>query len=427
VSEIDDRIRQSLARQARSVPEQTDFDGLTNRITRRHRRSLQAVSVALVMALVAGPAFGFLAGRRGGEQESDVAIGSGGERVTVEDSPGGLPTVSLGGAVSDTLAAAGTDPTTGARYLPLIGGGVDGPLAKAFVRDIDGISIRVYRAAVDSSAEAGPEWQDLPGWCFPNGYAQADVSTADIVGIVSGPLYSELPSGPVGGSLGAIGVAEGKAHWVVVAQAPAGAARVRATFPDGQSDEMEPIDGLAVLVARASLEPGDMSQYDTTVPLVALDENGGSLGTGTATFGGYVETGPECYPSPDLPPPGEEQPADPDAARAEIEQLFGVKYEDRTREEHLANIDDPTGMDQVFDDLENGSFRTQVLGSRTVFEDLVFLSATKAAVRYHTEIPNFANGGTGPKLGEVNFVDGRWKLSRADVCRDVQLAAVTCP
>jgi hypothetical protein len=426
VSEIDDRIRQSLARQAGWVPERTDYDGLTDRISRRHRRRMQGVSVALVLALVAGPALGFLAGRRGGEAESDVATGSGGG-VTVDNASGSLPTVSLDTAGSGTMlpSASGGPGSSGEPLDGLPYSGLGGPLGKAFVRDLDGTKIRVYRAAVDAP-QSGPEWQDLPGWCFPNGYVQADVSTDDIVGIASGPLYSELPDGPIGGSLGAIGAAEGAPHWVVIAQAPADAARVRATFPDGQTDEMEPIDGVAVLIGRASLEPGDMAEYETTVPIEAFDELGGSLGTGTARYGGWIETGAECYPTPELPPPGEEQPADPAAARAEIEQLFGVKYADRTREEHLANIDDPSGMDEVFDALENGQFREQVLGSRTVLEDLVFLSATKAAVRYHTEIPNYANGGTGPKLGEVNLVDGRWKLSRGDVCRDVQLAGVNC-
>jgi hypothetical protein len=426
VSEIDDRIRQSLDRQAGWVPDRTDYDGLTDRISRRHRRRMQTVSAALVLALVAGPAFGFLAGRRGGAPESDVAIGSGGERVTVEDSSGGLPTVSLGSGGSDLAST--TDPGLSAR---LIDGfpysGLGGPLGKAFVRELDGTVIRVFRAAVDAEAEAGPDWQDVPGWCFPNCYVQADVSTADIVGIVSGPLYAELRNGSVGGTLGAIGVAEVAPHWVVVAQAPPDAATVRATFPDGQTDEMEPVDGVAVLIGRASIEPGDMAEYQTTVPLEAFDASGGSLGSGTASFGGYIEPGAECYPAPELPPPGDEQPADPAAARAEIETLFGVTYSDRTREERLGNLDDPTGMDQVFDELENGSYRTQVLGSRTMLDDLVFLSATRAAVLYHTEIPNYPNGGLNGQLGEVVFVDGRWKLTRAGVCRDIGLAGVTCP
>jgi hypothetical protein len=424
VSEIDDRIRQSLARQAGWVPDRTDYDGLTDRISRRHRRRMQYVSVALVLALVAGPAFGFLAGRRGGEAESDVAIGSGG--VTVEDASGSLPTVTLGSGASEAATLA-TGQTAGVGTYTLPIGGVDGPLAKAFVRNLDGTTIRVYRAAVDPSAQAGPDWQDVPGWCFPNGYVQADVSTADIVGIVSGPLYAELRNGSVGGTLGAIGVAEGAPHWVVVAQAPPDAATVRATFPDGQTDEMEPVDGVAVLIGRASIEPGDMAEYQTTVPLEAFDASGGSLGSGTASFGGYIEPGAECYPAPELPPPGDEQPADPAAARAEIETLFGVTYSDRTREERLGNLDDPTGMDQVFDELENGSYRTQVLGSRTMLDDLVFLSATRAAVLYHTEIPNYPNGGLNGQLGEVVFVDGRWKLTRAGVCRDIGLAGVSCP
>jgi hypothetical protein len=33
----------------------------------------------------------------------------------------------------------------------------------------------------------------------------------------------------------------------------------------------------------------------------------------------------------------------------------------------------------------------------------------------------------GRQLGEVVFVDGRLKVTRESVCRDVQLAGVSCP
>ncbi|MGH9229337.1 MAG: hypothetical protein ACRD07_11550 [Acidimicrobiales bacterium] len=273
---------------------------------------------------------------------------------------------------------------------------------------------------------------------------QADVSTGDAVGIVSGGLYAELPNMSVRGTLGAIGVAEGAPLWVVVAQAPAGAAILRATLPDGQADEMEPIDGVAVLVGPASIDPGDPAEFETTVPLEAFDAAGRSLGTGTARSGAHFpavvhdsaegsaplssdEQSAECFAPTELPPPGAEQPADPAAARAEIERLFGVRFADRTDEERLANLDDPTGMREVYEQLRKGPYAQQVLGSRTVVRDLVFLSATRAAVRYETEIPGYPPQAFGRQFGEVVFVDGRWKLTRESVCRDVRLAGVSCP
>ena len=229
--------------------------------------------------------------------------------------------------------------------------------------------------------------------------------------------------------LGAIGVAEGTPLWVVVAQAPAGAAILRTTFPDGQADEMEPIDGVAVLVGPASIEPGDPAEYETTVPLEAFDADGRPLGTGTARSGAHLEDeqSAECFAPSELPPPGDEQPADPAAARAEIEGLFGVRFADRTDDERLANLDDPTGMREVYEEMRNGPYAEQVLGSRPVFRDLVFLSATSAVVQYETEIPEYPPQAFGQQFGEVVFVDGRWKLTRESVCQSVQLAGVSCP
>ncbi|HET6836352.1 MAG TPA: hypothetical protein VFH30_21005 [Acidimicrobiales bacterium] len=444
MNELDHHIRRSLARQASSLREQPDLAALTERIAQHDRRRMRGLSVALAVALLAGPTLGFLAGRAGGQTRPDVVSGSGGERVTVEETPGSLPTVVLRG--SDSGAALGA-PGTAAQVVESGGAsllGANGPLAKSFVRDVDGTTIRVYRAAIDPRTYAGPPSWEPPAWCFPNGYVQADVSTADAVGIVSGSLYAELPSMSVVGSLGAVGVAEGAPQWVAVAQAPAGAAILRATFPDGQADEMEPIDGVAVLVGPASIEPGDPAEYETTVPLEAFDTDGRSLGTGTARSGASFPTelrdapespGPlsrdeqsaECFPPQELPPPGAEQPADPATARAEIERLFGVRFADRSDEERLASIDDPTGMREVYEQMRNGPYAQQVLASGPVFRDLVFLSATRAAVQYETEVPGYPPQAFGQQFGEVVFLDGRWKVTRESVCRDVQLAGVSCP
>lgn len=442
MTELDHRIRQSLARQASSLREQSDLEALSDRIAHRDRRRMRGISAALVLALLAGPTLGFLAGRGGGQTPTDVASGSDGERVTVEDTPSSLPTVVLGDSGSGAALAASESEAQIVESVPYPS--PQGSLAKSFVRDVDDITIRVYRAAVDPPTYAGPPWWEPPASCFPNGYVQADVSTGDAVGIVSGGLYAELPNMSVVGTLGAIGVAEGAPLWVVVAQAPAGAAILRATFPDGPADEMEPIDGVAVLVGPASIDPGDPAEYETTVPLEALDADGRSLGTGTARSGAYFpaelhdapyssaplssdEQGADCFAPSELPPPGAGQPADPAAARAEIERLFGVRFADRTDEERLANLDDPTGMREVYEQLRNGPYAQQVLGSRPVFRDLVFLSATRAVVQYESEIPGYPPQAFGQQFGEVVFVDGTWKLTRESVCREVQLAGVSCP
>jgi hypothetical protein len=438
MSELDDRIRRALARQAGSLREQPDLDGLTDRITSRDRRRVRGLSIALVLALLVGPALWFVTGRGDGRAHTDVASGPGGDRVTVDDASSPLPTMVLGGSGSGGSVAALGSSTEVLSSVPYPG--YTGPLARSFVREVDGTTIRVYRAAVDPPSSAGPPWWEPPPTCFPTGYVQADVSTADVVGIVAGGLYAERPDGPVGGTLRAVGIPEGAPRWVVVAQAPAGAAVVRATFPDGHVDEMEPVDGVAVLVGPASIDP-DSIDHDASASLEALDADGTSLGSGTARSDGYgwaaveeSDTGftesPEaaCFGPQELPPPGPEQPADPAAARAEIALLFGVRYSDMTDDERLARLDDTRGMREVYDQLVNSSgFREQVLGSRTIFHDLVFMSATRAAVQYETEIPGYQPQAFGLQYGEVVLVDGSWKLSRESVCRDVQLAGISCP
>jgi hypothetical protein len=178
--------------------------------------------------------------------------------------------------------------------------------------------------------------------------------------------------------------------------------------------------------------------------LEAFDADGSPLGTGTARSGASVPvevagepdgsaplTGggqsTKCYGPQELPPPGDEQPADSAAARTEIEGLFGVRFADRTDDERLAQLDDPTGMREVYEAMRNGPYAEEVLGSRPVFRDLVFLSATRAVVQYVTEIPGYPAEAFGKQFGDVVVADGRWKLSRESVCRDVQRAGVTCP
>ena len=164
MSEIDDRIRQSLARQAGWVPERSDYDGLTDRISRRHRRRMQGVSVALVLALVAGPALGFLAGRSGGRRSPTWRPGPAAgsrwtrhARVVADPQPG---RGRLRAAHDDGRRVSGE----GAYSIPF---GLSAPPRQGVHRDLDGTSIRVYRAAVDSSRRPARSGRTCPGWCSP--------------------------------------------------------------------------------------------------------------------------------------------------------------------------------------------------------------------------------------------------------------------
>jgi hypothetical protein len=321
-----------------------------------------------------------------------------------------------------------------------------GALGHAFDRDVNGTKIRVYRAAIELPTVDGPSWWTPPKWCFPNGTVQADVSNDAIVGLGRGSLYPELRDANVGGSLTLIGLAEQHPMWVAVVQAPKDAARVRATFAGGATDEMAPVDGLAVLVGAASADSTYTTPQAQSAAVEAFDGNGASLGRGEATLYGFAlaygaaaaaggldtptsSDTAQCAAPTTLPPPGTEQPADPAAARAAIERLYGHGYDEITMDERLARIDDPSGMREVFEQLQSGPYGSVVEGSTVVLKDLVFLSPTRAAVLTDTQVPTYPAGAFANQVGEVVLVAGTWKNTRATVCAALENggSGVSCP
>ena len=173
----------------------------------------------------------------------------------------------------------------------------------------------------------------------------------------TGSVYAELRDGAVvGGSLTAIGVSEGSAQWVAVVQAPKDAAKVRATFPGGATDEMEPVDGVAVLVGAADIAPDDSGVLQRDRATRGVRRIGCVRSEpGTASFGGYsmgayainVEPGAnDCVAPQELPAPGPEQPADVAAARQAVTDAFlaRARRARRVAGTEMAAIDDPTEL-----------------------------------------------------------------------------------
>jgi hypothetical protein len=58
-------------------------------------------------------------------------------------------------------------------------------------------------------------------------------------------------------------------------------------------------------------------------------------------------------------------------------------------------------MREVYEQMRTGPYADQVLGSRPAFRDLVFLSATRAAVHYESEVPGYPPRAFGQQFGEV--------------------------
>ncbi len=336
------------------------------------------------------------------------------------------------GATQDSFAAAGSR-TAESQGIAIAAGTWTGPygveMARFFDRDAGNAKVRVYHAEIETPVSAGPPWWQPADYCFPNGVVQADVSTDDIVGIVSGSTYASYKDTSLGGSLGIAGVAEQAPHWIAIAQSTADVATIRVTFPGGGTDEMKPVDGVAVLVAPAAVNDDQLVNDVEGLKAHAqsLDRSGAVVAEADLSlYGGYLGmSDPGCSAPQELPAPGAEQPADPEAARAEIASHFGGAGGASKVSDILGNLDDPRGMEETWNELLNGPFAEQAKKAETQFRDLVFLSATRAAVQYDVHIPDYMDFDN--RFAEYVLIDGQWKETRESLCRDIALAGVTCP
>jgi hypothetical protein len=446
MSEFDERVRRSLQQQGELIHDAPAPAELTARIVKRERRARRGLTVALVVALLAGPTLGFVAGRGGPQHEtSDVAETAAAKKdgnVIIHDDK--VPTIASAPALSGEHSA--TDSALSREYtqsqalagntassIVVAGGGVwTGPygveLARFFDRDAGKAKVRVYHADIETPLSAGPPWWEPADWCYADRVVQADVSTDDVVGIVSSSIYPALRDSTLGGALGLAGVSEGAPQWVAIAQTTTDVATIRATFPGGATDEMKPVDGVAVLVGNAQVTQAQLNdgQLDVKAHAQALDGSGVVVAEADLLLYGdqFAESDPGCYAPQQLPPPGDEQPADPDAARAEIASHFGGPAGARKVSDILANLDDPRGMEETWNELINGPFGEQAKAAETQFRDLVFLSATRAAVQYDVHIPDYMDFNN--RFAEYVLIDGQWKETRESLCRDIALAGVTC-
>jgi len=138
----------------------------------------------------------------------------------------------------------------------------------------------------------------------------------------------------------------------------------------------------------------------------------------------YCSTGGE--PPQALPAPGPEQPADSDAARSSVATAYTAAMDgDTAVAQRAAAIERGTSLVPVFEELRTGPYGAQVRSARTVIDGIVFLSPTKAAVKYHA---NLADGSiSGPYLGDAVLSDGDWLVSHESYCQVASLAGVHCP
>lgn len=421
-----ERLEKALEDAASRLAPRPDWEDLTRRRV-RHERRKRNVAVSLLVGVVLAASAGAYALGDARDGESVVAAGDG----RAESSSDGLADVETTPPPVLPRSQATGGVTHGYGETSGVNLSVHSatPLGRAFVRTTaDGVTLRVYRGTLPPPTSEVP-WFDPPPWCFPSGTVYVGASTDVAVGTAEGSTYDELRDGQIGATAAVIGIVEGAPARIVVAQAPSGTERVEARFPDGTTDAMAPIDGIAALATLASEEVDDPSLHDAAIEVRALDSRGSTLSSAEIrassprTTSEYFEPRDEECRADRLPPPGDEQPADVDAARAAVVDVFRRIHDGTASpEDRAALLDDPRGFVEITREIADQygePARTAQLGDI----QLVFTSPTRAAVRFTV----VATTGTFPFFGEAVLTDDGWKMTRDTWCREIRLAGKTCP
>jgi len=291
-----------------------------------------------------------------------------------------------------------------------------------------------------------------PDFCDPVGDLAAWAITDDVVLQGSAPwtegAIPELWPSLMFGGMGEVD------FLAVVMQVDADVRSVRLTSPSGAVDEMEPVGGAVVLAVPSregdgdiGMMGGDPDAFDG-YQLVAQNADGTArradwdvIQQGHPAWGGpgpcnqgmegeiivdseVIDTVPATT-MPDLPSAGDEQPADPVAAQAQVEANFDSLYGNPDDDVDRSDIiDDASGLDVVRDQVEDNGFGDEAESATVTIQELVFTSPEEAVFEYTltTSAANFPG-----QLGRARLLDGTWKITRGTLCQDLAKAGATCP
>jgi len=375
----EDRLKERLRAQVASASVVADLDDVAARIGAGAHRRGRPLALAAVATLIVGTLGGFAVGRVTRATTRSVTVTGTG------------------------TGAAAEQPTTTAAVAVDQGGSSQAVWSLAFVRTTaDGVTIRAF---LDPNASPA----DL----------HLELSTPGAVSETSQPNGS-APVGAIRGLGGGVfGISEGApAQWAFVSVGP-GVSLVRAAFGN-DGDEMQPVHGIAVL-AHVGTGP---------ITVSALDAQGKTLET--KTVGNLCVDAcstPTTIPpltSRTLPAPGAEQPPDVAAARQAVSQAVSDAFEGSKADPTMANaIEGGDALTSVFDALRTGSFARQVTEAKTVVDGIVFLSASSAAMQFHSNLG--ADGNSGPYFANAALTAGGWQVTRASYCQIIVAAAAHCP
>jgi hypothetical protein len=391
-------------------------------------RVTRGAGVLGVLAVVAGFAGGFAAGYAAYDDpdRSEVQAVAG---DTAEDASGADDTSGAAGDMGSAAEASAETVRGTAVPAGPTGTGDWQPVLpqRLFRRTTDGgLSVRVFfNEVLQGEQDCGAETD----WCPPRACNPASYIETTVVGEWSvaqgGAPRWELSGDDPARVLGTISnwYTDEPVFGVIVRTAPA-ISSVRLTHA-GQSDEMEPIDGIAVLaVPSSTVESTTASRpYPGDAAVEAMRDGVGV----PVDISGAFTTDPACMPPPPAPPslpdPGE-QPEDRAAAEAAVVTVFGQAFGGDDAEANADAFDDPSGLAEMRDQLRERY--PEMLGGRVTYEidDVVFTSPTEASYYFRPVIEDYSE--LPRQIGSARLVDGEWKITRATACAMFQLGGAAC-
>lgn len=412
---------------------------------RVRRRIVAGVAATMLVAAAAGAGYGI---GRNVESDStassvaDVGESDGGEAgstptsaVSAEPTTTELIVDESGDdsyAAADGDFSAGEIRASGSMGYPAFG---TQPMDVLFERVTDsGFAITAQLGEVWDHNDEGDwgagEWRPAP-WCFETGQVRVSMAGNGVVDVGSSPWFSEPFKGRSVSAM-LLGGNDGSPQWVVVVQAPLEVSTVRIVFADGSTDAAVPQNGVAVVTGPAQLsEPVTDDGYtywiDPSPDYEVTFEGGGepvSIGADGVGTWDDPEFQESCTPPPPALPDAGEQPADPAAAEADVRAAMSALYGIvGTEDVGTGLIDDPTGVIEAREQVQEGGFADDAAGAVATIDELVFTTPAEAWFRYSINTPgnDFSN-----RYGIAVLVDGVWKITRSTICQDLSLAGGDC-
>lgn len=285
----------------------------------------------------------------------------------------------------------------------------------------DGTRIRLLLgSSFGDPGESGPGGWQPAAFCYGTGQMRLTVDGPDVVDVMYGTWFDELYGRTETAFFGDLGLADGHPVRIAVAQVADDVVAVSVEYDDGSSASAPVEAGAAVLVSDGTgLWPATF-----TYELTSADGSTETVPGGFQAHDADPVWREACVPPPPALPEAGEQPADPAAERAAIEERFALLW-DRSIDsaDKPSLLDDDTGVDEALDALAEGAYAQTAATAVLEIDELVFTAPDRAWFRYSidTDVSFFAD-----RYGVAKLTGDGWIFPRAVVCQDLSLAGVNC-